>query len=101
MNSRERRAFDDAARVIANDISDDVLEQRAIINAPAPTYNERNQAKAQAEAKLRWSYGWSPSKRKAWIVDACGFTVIGPILSAQAAGEICRQHNNAIRVAMA
>jgi hypothetical protein len=64
------------------------------------TYNDVRREREAAINRLRWSYGWSPSKKKAFIVDNKGFTVIGAVLSAQAAGELCRQHNNCIAVAI-
>jgi hypothetical protein len=64
------------------------------------TYNEQHQARERFVNRLRWSYGWSPSKKKAFIVDAKGFTVIGPVLSAQTATELCRQHNSTVNQAV-
>lgn len=42
---------------------------------------------------MKWFWDWSPSRKKAWIVDAEGFTIIGPVLSKKSAKEIVRKHN--------
>jgi hypothetical protein len=66
-------------------------------NDAQPTYNDIRRDRERDAERKRWSYGWSPSLKKAFIVDGQGFTVIGAVLSAQAAGEICRQHNATVR----
>lgn len=40
-----------------------------------------------------WYWDYSPAKRRAWIVDEEGYTVIDAVLSKETAKEICRAHN--------
>jgi hypothetical protein len=46
---------------------------------------------------LLWSYGWSKDQRKAYIVDAAGYTVFGAVFTQKCAVELCARHNRAVR----
>ncbi len=66
------------------------------MEAPVHTYLEVRREKEREIQRKRWSYGWSPSQKKAFIVDGQGYTIVGPTMSAQAAAVLVAAHNRSI-----
>lgn len=45
---------------------------------------------------LLWQRVWSPSRRKAFIVNGNGSTIVGPLLTAALADKLVYEHNRAL-----